>query len=72
MKLCAELCIKKNNPCDEKKCRMWVDYNDDLNCTHIAIKKNGSMTLKEVGARLDISYVRVTQIEKEALKKLKK
>ena len=51
---------------------MWLDYADDLNCTHIAIKKNGRMTLKEVGERLNISYVRVTQIEKEAIKKLKK
>jgi len=72
MKSCAELCYKKNKECKEKDCRMWLDYADDLNCTHIAIKKNGRMTLKEVGERLNISYVRVTQIEKEAIKKLKK
>ena len=49
MKSCAELCYKKNKECKEKDCRMWLDYADDLNCTHIAIKKNGRMTLKEVG-----------------------
>ena len=72
MKLCAEECYKEKNSCEERSCRLWIEHNDDLNCTQIAIKKNGSMTLKEVGTRLGISYVRVTQIEKEALKKLEK
>ena len=72
MKLCAETCYKNKASCGEKTCRMWVDYGDDLNCAQISIKKNGPMTLKQVGERLGISYVRVTQIEKEALKKLEK
>ena len=72
MKLCAEVCNKDNKCCDNKECRLWIDYEKDLNCTEIAIKKNGSMTLKEIGKRLGISYVRVTQIEKEALKKVEK
>ena len=72
MKICAEVCNKDNKCCDNKECRMWIDYEEDLNCTEIAIKKNGSMTLKQVGDRLGISYVRVTQIEKDALKKVQK
>ena len=72
MKLCAETCYKNKASCGEKTCRMWVEYDDDLNCAQISIKKNGPMTLKQVGERLGISYVRVTQIEKEALKKLEK
>ena len=72
MKPCAELCYKNNSLCEKKDCRMWISHTEDLNCTEIAVKKNGSMTLKEVGERLDISYVRVTQIEKEAVNKLKK
>jgi len=72
MKLCAEVCNKDKKCCDNKECRLWIDYGEDLNCTEIAIKKNGSMTLKEIGKRLGISYVRVTQIEKEALKKVEK
>jgi hypothetical protein len=72
MKLCAEVCLKDNNLCDQEECRMWINYEDDLNCTEIAIKKNGAMTLKQVGDRLRISHVRVTQIEKEVLNKLQK
>ena len=72
MKLCAEECFKEKNSCEQRSCRLWIEHGDDLNCTQIAIKQNGSMTLKEVGMRLGISYVRVTQIEKEALKKLEK
>ena len=47
---------------------MWIDYDDDLNCVDIAVEKNGPMGLKQIGARLGISYVRVTQIEKEVIK----
>ena len=72
MKICAEVCVKDEKCCDSQEGRMWIDYEEDLNCTEIAIKKNGSMTLKEVGDRLGISYVRVTQIEKEVLKKIQK
>ena len=72
MRLCAEVCYKSNTPCEKKECRLWLNHHDDLNCTQVAVKKNGAMTLKQVGERLDISYVRVTQIEKEAINKLKK
>jgi len=72
MKRCAEECMKKNKACGEKNCRDWIDYKQDLNCVEVAVKKNGSMTLKEVGKRLSVSYVRVTQIEKAALQKIRK
>jgi len=72
MKLCAQECLSKNKLCKQTQCRDWIDHSKDLNCTKIAIKKNGSMTLKEVGKRLGISYVRVTQIEKSALQKIRK
>jgi len=72
MKICAEVCNKDEKCCENEDCRMWINHTEDLNCTEIAIKKKGAMTLKEVGKRLGISYVRVTQIEKEALKKIQK
>jgi DNA-directed RNA polymerase specialized sigma subunit len=72
MKICAEVCNKNNKCCDKKECRMWIDYEEDLNCTEIAVKKNGAMTLKEVGRRLGVSYVRVSQLEKDALNKVQK
>ena len=51
---------------------MWVDYDEDNNCSLVSIYHNGPMTLDEVSKRLKISLVRVSQIEKEALKKLSK
>jgi hypothetical protein len=72
MKLCLKECLINNKNCVDKECRQWIDYEEDLNCSLIAIEKNGSMTLNEVGKRLKISYVRVKQIETEAINKLQK
>ena len=58
--------------CDNKQCRNWIDYPEDNNCILESIRKNGSMTLSEISKRLQISLVRVSQIEKLALKKLSK
>tara|TARA_B100000927_G_scaffold289469_1_gene286145 strand:+ start:6136 stop:6333 length:198 start_codon:yes stop_codon:yes gene_type:complete len=52
--------------------RLWIDYPEDDNCINVAIRKHGPMTLEQVAKRLGISLVRVSQIEKAALKKLSK
>jgi len=60
--------------CEEKDCRLWINHEKDLNCTLIAIENNkgDSMTLREVGERMGVSFVRIKQIEDVALKKLEK
>jgi len=50
--------------------RSWIDSPEDNNCVYEAIRKNGAMTLEEVGKRLGLSFVRIRQIEKAAIKKL--
>lgn len=72
MRKCAADSLENDSICNKEDCRLWIKHNEDLNCTLISVKKNGRMGLKEVGERLGISYVRVSQIEKEAFKKLKK
>jgi len=67
---CVELCRSKNSSCENKSCRKWIDYEEDLNCTHIAIDKHGSMTLRSIGKRLKVSFVRIKQIQDRALRKL--
>ena len=52
--------------------RCWVDFPEDMNCIHVAIAKNGAMTLDEVSKRIGVSLVRISQIEKQALNKLNK
>ena len=72
MKPCAKEHFEKKKSCNKCECRSWIKYEEDLNCTDVALKKNGCMTLKEVAKRLGVSYVRITQIEKTALSKLRK
>jgi len=67
---CCNYCVVKNFKCPDKKCKHWIDYKEDLNCSLIAIEKNGEMTLREVADRLGISFVRVKQIQDRALRKL--
>lgn len=58
--------------CEEENARCYIDYPEDDNCIYTAIEKHGAMTLEQVAKRLGISLVRVSQIEKQALKKLSK
>lgn len=71
MRKCAKDSLESESVCNNKDCRLWMDYDKDLNCSLISVKKNGKLTLNQVGDRLGISYVRVSQIEKQAVKKLK-
>jgi hypothetical protein len=63
---------EKRKCCTAEDCRCWIDYPEDDNCVNVAVEKHGAMTLEEVAKRLGISLVRVSQIEKAALKKLSK
>ena len=40
---CTKKCLEYNVSCPEENsdCRMWMDYEDDLNCTHAAVVRNG-------------------------------
>jgi hypothetical protein len=70
---CLKNCRASRVACKDKDCRLWIDYKKDLNCTYEAISKfESGMTLREVAKRLDISFVRVKQIEDKAMKKLTK
>jgi len=72
MRDCVKECYLANSPCQNKECRMYLEYKKDLNCTIIAVKKHGPMTLEEVGKRHQISTVRAKQIIDTVLNKLKK
>ena len=69
---CAKHCIETESKCVNLKCRLWIDYEQEHNCTLISVHENGRMTLREIGDRLGISFARVKQIETQALKKLRK
>ena len=70
MRKCQTGVLLRNEPCEECKSEMCIRDRDDLNCTLIAVDKHGPMTLREVGDRLGISFVRVKQLQDVALAKL--
>jgi len=72
MRDCAAQCYFAKTPCQQSDCRLHLDYEEDLNCTLIAIQKHGPMTLEEIGKRHHVSTVRAKQILDVILLKLKK
>ena len=72
MKECARKCYIHKVPCSQSACRLHLDYEEDFNCTDIAVYKHGEMTLEQIGNRHGVSIVRAKQIVDEALLKLKK
>ena len=69
---CYTKCKLTGNLCQVKECRLWIDYPDDLNCTEIATQKEGSMVLRKVGERLQLTPSRIKQIENKAIAKVSK
>ena len=67
---CADVCMKSGQKCSNKDCRQWLDFEEDMNCTLVAVRKNGKMSLREVAERLGVSFVRVKQIQDKAVEKL--
>ena len=67
-------CYKKiasgKNPCKQTDCRHFLNAEKDLNCSIIAAD-SGPKTLQEIGDYYGISRMRVCQIEKSILKKLR-
>ena len=69
---CKEECLLSKKCCKKNDCRHWIDYEKDLNCSLITVEENGPLTLREVADRLQISYVRVKQIQDKAVAKIMK
>ena len=74
MRECAKLCMKHEVSCPNSDCRQWLNYEEDLNCTLVAIEMNDGkpMTLREIAPRMGVTFPRIKQIEDAALKKLRK
>lgn len=72
MKECSEKCLENEIECPFKECKNWINFSEDQNCDLIAIKKNGPMTLRQIAERLGVSFVRIKQIEDNAILKIKK
>jgi hypothetical protein len=69
---CLEACKSLDVSCPISECRSWIPYEKEYNCAEEAVAINGAMTLREIAERLNISYVRVKQIQDSVQLKLKK
>ena len=62
---------RENKQCDKKNCRYWINSKENSNCCISAAKK-GNKTLEEIGKIYNITRMRVCQIEKKIISKIKK
>jgi hypothetical protein len=72
MRKCSIKCLDLQTECPNEDCRYWVNHQDNLNCTFIAIEKNGDMDLRTVGDIMGVSFVRIKQIQDKAISKVNK
>ncbi len=73
---CAKKCKLSGIGCPNTDCRQWIDYEKENNCCLVSIEEKGKdgsdkgLTLHECAERLQINYLKVRQIEINALRKL--
>jgi len=57
--------------CNIKDCRYWIDHKKSGNCVIVA-SKDDNWTLQDIGEIFGITRMRVCQIEKTIIAKIKK
>ncbi len=67
---CFEFISNNKKVCKKEKCRYWIESKENKNCTLIYSKKDG-VTLEDIGKIFNITRMRICQIEKIAIKKIK-
>lgn len=68
---CYNYYEKTKKACSKKSCRYWLESKQNQNCTVICTK-SGPKTLQDIGKFYDITRMRVCQIEKNIINKIKK
>ena len=70
---CFEYNKKCKTMCQEKECRYWIDIKQSQNCCINAVKNDSEskFTLQDIGDIFSVTRMRICQIEKKAIKKVK-
>ena len=61
--ICLEKCKELDVSCPNEECRMWIPHEKEYNCVHETVRRNGNLTLREIAERLNLSFVRIKQIQ---------
>ena len=69
---CFQAHCNKNKLCEMSKCRYWHDIATSYNCILNKVNEENDLTLQEIGDLFNITRMRVCQIEKQTLKKIRK
>jgi hypothetical protein len=67
---CYELHRESPSSCKNTECKYWIKHRESNNCVIISADK-GPMTLQSIGDIFGITRMRVCQIEKKILSKIK-
>jgi len=67
---CFATCKKDDLKCANDKCRAWFKSGKYRNCTIIA-SEEGPMTLQNIGDLFKLTRMRICQIEKNAISKIR-
>ena len=67
---CFEAHEKRNISCQKKACKNWINCEKGFNCVLLAAKE-GPKTLQEIGEIFNLTRMRICQIEKSIMGKLK-
>jgi len=67
---CFEYNKQKNIICEKKSCKHFINCKKSNNCTIIAAEE-GPKTLQEIGEIFNVTRMRICQIEKDIMKKIK-
>ena len=68
---CFKYYAQSGKECQKKSCRYWINCKQDQNCTINGATK-GPKTLQDIGDIYNITRMRICQIEKQILSKIKK
>lgn len=57
--------------CSKKDCRYWIKSAENSNCS-VTASLSGQKTLQDIGEIYNITRMRICQIEKKIIEKIKK
>ena len=69
-KTCFANCKSNDLDCKNKKCRAWFECAEYNNCSILA-SNDGPMTLQKIGDLFKLTRMRICQIEKNAIAKIR-